>query len=342
MSIKRTFGFQWHLTEKCDQKCKHCYSVSEQKRGIVQQELNKEQYLAVMDNILDFCNKIDAQPGFSITGGDPLLCNHFWDVAECLKANDIPFTILGNPFHLNEDVCNELFSLGCWSYQMSLDGLRDTHDSIRKKGSFDITMQNFELLKSAGIKTSAMNTVTAYNFHDLIKLIYHVVDAKIDSFAFARYVPVGVSDSLGMISSMEYKNLLENVLYAYDKLVGKGTSFSLKEHLFKLLLWEKGLYKPSIVKKVNDGCNCGISQCAILPDGQVFACRRFSSYIGNVIESSLENIFYGNEMSQYRQIEHLKGCCNCELLYDCRGCHAVSHGVSGDYFEADPQCWRFD
>ncbi len=89
-----------------------------------------------------------------------------------------------------------------------------------------------------------------------------------------------------------------------------------------------------------DGCGCGVRHCAILPDGQVFACRRFISPVGNLMNLTMEEIFFGREMAKYREIESLEDCKDCELLYQCRGCHATSYGAFGSFFKKDPQCWK--
>ena len=41
-----------------------------------------------------------------------------------LKEHDIPFAILGNPFHLTDEVCMRLKGYGCRKYQLSLAGMR--------------------------------------------------------------------------------------------------------------------------------------------------------------------------------------------------------------------------
>lgn len=41
-----------------------------------------------------------------------------------------------------------------------------------------------------------------------------------------------------------------------------------------------------------------------------------------------------------RAVEKMEKCGNCELLYYCRGCPAVAYGASGNYYGADPQCWK--
>ena len=74
----------------------------------------------------------DRLPYFYITGGDPILHPYFWRLLELLKEKSIPFTIMGNPFHLTDEVCKRLKSCGCQKYQLSLDGMRDTHDWFRK------------------------------------------------------------------------------------------------------------------------------------------------------------------------------------------------------------------
>lgn len=339
MKNKRVFGFQWHLTEQCDQKCKHCYSVAEQKNNLIKKELNAEQCFKIVDKILAFCKKTNCNPGIGLSGGDPLLASYFWDIAEYLKKKGLKFSILGNPFHLDKAIGERLISLGCENYQMSLDGLEKTHDSIRKKGSFRATIDAIELLKSAGVKTTIMNTVSAGNFCELGKLIRLVTDLKVDLFGFARYCPTN-SDLSNMIKPLDYRNLLEEVWEIYSSLSENKTIFSLKEHLFKLLLYEKGLFKPSSKQVVVDGCGCSIRHCAILPDGQVFACRRFVSPVGNLNTSTMEDIFFGDEMAKYRQIETLEGCKDCKLLYYCRGCHATSYGAFGSFFAKDPQCWK--
>nr|WP_303167227.1 hypothetical protein [Phascolarctobacterium sp.] len=65
----------------------------------------------------------------------------FWRLLALLKEYEIPFTILGNPFHLNDEVCRLLKAHGCQKYQLSLDGMKKTHDWFRKPGSFNCTLE---------------------------------------------------------------------------------------------------------------------------------------------------------------------------------------------------------
>jgi radical SAM protein with 4Fe4S-binding SPASM domain len=45
-------------------------------------------------------------------------------------------------------------------------------------------------------------------------------------------------------------------------------------------------------------------------------------------------------MEKYRDYDKFKKCSKCELKAWCRGCPAVANGTTGDFYGADPQCWK--
>ena len=108
---------------------------------------------------------------------------NFWQLLELLHEKNFPFTILGNPFHLTEKICEKLKSLGCKKYQMSLDGLKDTHDFFRKPGSFDETLKKIPVIKNAKIRAAIMTTVSAKNISEIPALIDKIAGVA-DIFAF--------------------------------------------------------------------------------------------------------------------------------------------------------------
>ena len=142
---KPWFVFQWHITDACDQRCAHCYIYGEDKQK-KPETASTESLLLILDKCLTFCEQRSMRPAFCITGGDPLLHPDFWDFAAMLKQVGAPFTIMGNPFHLTSDACKRLKKLGCRQYQMSVDGLEQTHDLLRKPGSYRETMEKIALL----------------------------------------------------------------------------------------------------------------------------------------------------------------------------------------------------
>ena len=335
---QRSFSIQWHLTERCDQRCKHCYIYNGQ--SIVNTELPLETLSMILMDFIETCKKMNKKPIVSITGGDPLLYPKIWQFLELLQYYSVGFSMLGNPFHLNDEVAGNLKKLGCFNYQMSLDGLQCTHDFIRKPGSFNETIEKLRCLERAGIHSTIMTTVSKTNISEIPKLVPIIINAGAKNFGFARYCP-SENDKNLMVTPEEYKEFLEEMWMVFEKYKDCQTRFSLKDHLWKLFLYEKGLFDISYNEDIiYDGCHCGITHMTILPDGKVYACRRCESPIGKVPEQSLYDIFFSEQLDKYRQFDKFYKCSNCELLRFCRGCPAVAKCTTGDFYSPDPQCWK--
>jgi radical SAM/SPASM domain protein of ACGX system len=303
-----------------------------------------EQMETTFSQCLDFCSVYHRLPYFYITGGDPILHPHFWKLLEKLQSHQIPFTILGNPFHLTEDVCRRLKEAGCQKYQLSLDGLEQTHDWFRKPGSFALTLEKIGLLKEAGIRAVIMTTVSGVNIGEIPALIDTVVEHKADVFAFARYCPTSEEKDTD-ITPEAYRALLatcDQKFRAYEA-AGCTTYFNKKDHLWTLYDYETGAFQipPSAEEgMIYGGCNCGNCHLTILPTGDVYACRRVqNSKVGNVFTDRLADLWVC-EMEQYRNYDAFEKCSRCELKPWCRGCPAVASGKTGNFYAADPQCWK--
>ncbi len=335
------FAYQWHITDYCDQRCKHCYIFSEnQDKKLL--EMPFEKVKETLFSIEEMCQKENKIPYIYLTGGDPILHTQFWDILKLFKEHHIAFDILGNPFHLNDEVCLKLREYGCLKYQLSLDGLKETHDYFRKPGSFDITLEKIKCLKKAGIKVAIMTTVSGTNIKEIPDIIDLVVKNNVDIFAFGRYCPTSLDKSTH-IEPLEYRNLLDICWQKFEQYKENHTSFNLKDHLWTLYLYEKGLIEiPDTLDEntIYDGCHCGSHHMTILPDGKIYACRRMESCVGNIQDKSLYYWFHDKEYDKYRQYDRFEKCRKCELFRFCRGCPAVTYGYSHNMYGRDPQCWK--
>ena len=87
----------------------------------------------------------------------------------------------------------------------------------------------------------------------------------------------------------------------------------------------------------------GVDGLCIMPEGNVFPCRRFPISIGNLLEAPLKKIWEESDLlEELRKKENLKGKCGrCEMR-DCRGCRSLTLALTGDYHEEDPHCWYHD
>lgn len=346
----RWFSLQWHITALCDQQCAHCYIV--QYPEIWQRELKNEltlfQCQSVIDDLVVFCDLLEAKPFIILTGGDPLLRDDIFEICAYAQHRNIGLKMMGNPFHCTADTITSMRQYGIRSFQLSIDGLEATHDALRQPGSFKATLEAIGLLREHGMRTVVMYTVSDRNIQDVLEVMRLVSDFGVDVFAFARYcesIDPCVSRVVLGISPQRYRKLLiESDQLAQElHVAGSRTLFNKKDHLWQLLAYERGdlAIPENPGRQIIEGCSIGRSCLAILADGTVYACRRFPSSIGQVPQQSLVDIFTSDALEGYRQVEHMEKCGHCPLLYYCRGCPAVAFAHSGgNFFSPDPQCWK--
>ena len=337
------FAFQWHLTDACDQRCKHCYLYAEDVARRPAQ-MSWAQIEWTFARILEFCEAFGRRPYLYLTGGDPILHPDFWKLLALVHEGGYGVTVMGNPFHLTEESVARMRELGVVRYQLSLDGLEATHDWFRKPGSFRATLDAIPRLKAAGIRAIVMTTVSAANVDEIPRLIDVVVEAGADVFAFSRYCPTAGNKDVG-IEPARYRELLAacDERFQWHEAHGAQTYFNRKDHLWTLYDYETGAFDPSDQPDdglVRGGCHCGDCHLTITSEGDVMACRRVAgSVVGNVFEDRLQDLWLG-PFERFRELGEFQKCSRCELLRFCRGCPAVAAGTSGSFYAPDPQCWK--
>lgn len=66
--MKPYFSFQWHITDDCDQRCKHCYIFAESQQKCID-SMTRGEMETVLKNCEDFCETFGRRPYFYLTGG---------------------------------------------------------------------------------------------------------------------------------------------------------------------------------------------------------------------------------------------------------------------------------
>lgn len=345
-----TFFLQWHITAKCDQKCKHCYMYDSLfYKSEVQNELSLSDCKSIVDDFLYTLGSISRKGSIYFTGGDPLLREDFFDILKYTSNKNIfPIGIAGNSYHLDLNIALKLKKYGVTMYQISLDGLEETHDYFRKPGSFNDALRGYDVLKKAEISAMCMFTVSKRNMKDLIPVIRMAAEIGIAGFDFDRLVPVGSASDLKeqIIDPLEYKELLLEVNAEYKKLRKKGckTQFGYKDNLWGLVLKERDLILTQTLVPhgygLKRGCLIGEAGLAVLADGSVMACRRLPVIVGKLPQQTIEEVFYESPvLNELRNTDKLDKCKSCINLHSCKGCRAIAYGFYENYFSQDPGCW---
>lgn len=318
------FTLQWHITQACDLHCKHCYDRS--KRS----SLELDQGIAILDDLRIFCQNKNVSGQVSFTGGNPLLHPHFLELYKAATDRDLAVAILGNPAHREQ--IDELVAVEPpVFYQVSLEGLREHNDHIRGSGHFDRVIDFLGVLRDLNIYSMVMLTLTKDNMGQVLPLAELLRD-KTDLFTFNRLAMVGEGAGLQSASPDAYADFLG----AYQEAAKINPVMGLKDNLFNIMRTQRG--EKLFGGCAGYGCGAAFNFISVLPDGEAHACRKFPSYIGNVFEQNLGEI-YESEMAQ-RYRAGSTACRNCAIRAVCGGCLAVAHGFGIDIFEErDPYCF---
>lgn len=158
----------WQLNSACNLGCLHC--CEEAGHGMPD-EMTKEQ-------ALDFCRQIaDLDiPYMAISGGEPLLCPHIFDVCQLIRDNNISLKIETNGEFIDKKTAKKLAELKMRSVQISLDGATSkTHERLRLRGDWGKSVAACKLLTEYGVNTEIVFVPTQFNIHeigDIIELAY--------------------------------------------------------------------------------------------------------------------------------------------------------------------------
>jgi selenobiotic family peptide radical SAM maturase len=318
------FTLQWHITQACDLHCKHCYDRSER------DSMRLDRALTVLDDFYDFCQRMHVQGQVTFTGGNPLLYPHFDDLYRTAFQLGFGIAILGNPTPRNRieeiaDIATPLY------FQISLEGLAPHNDDIRGKGHFSKSLAFLDMLQQLGIFSMVMLTLTRDNLDQVLPLA-ELLKHRADFFTFNRLSTVGEGANLLMPQKKAFKAFLKR----YEKAVGGNPILGRKDNLLNIVRWENG--HPPFGGCTGYGCGAAFNFMALLPDGEVHACRKFPSAIGNIRAKSLYDIYHTAQANRYRAGS--QACKACGLNLVCRGCLAITHSMGLDVFDdKDPFCF---
>jgi MoaA/NifB/PqqE/SkfB family radical SAM enzyme len=155
--VQKELTLQWHITEKCDFRCKFCYIPHLQKDK--RKDFPTQKAFEIIEDFSRLIKKLKIIGRINFTGGNPLLHRDFFELIKSARKEGLRFGILGNPTATEEQL-KELKKLRIFRYQISLDGLESTHDYFRGKGRFREAIEFLKLEGEVGITRVVLSTVS--------------------------------------------------------------------------------------------------------------------------------------------------------------------------------------
>ena len=175
----------WNLIRRCNLTCMHCYSIS----GDVDfpGELTTGQVETTLRDLRAF-----GVPVLILSGGEPLLRRDIFEISR--KAKDLGFFLClsTNGTLIEEWMADKIAAAGYDYVGISIDGLAETHDVVRRKvGAFDKSIDALRLLRDRGVKVGVRFTMTQENEHHLEPLLDLCEAEKFPKFYLSHLVYAG-------------------------------------------------------------------------------------------------------------------------------------------------------
>ena len=131
------FFIQWHLTERCNLKCAHCYQA-----GVCGDEVPFSEVKRVVAEVKEMIEAWEDAYGLSfslsynITGGEQFLRADLFDVLREVRESRGDIYLLTNGTLVTSDKAKRLAAHGVRGVQVSIEGPEKIHDQIRGRGNF--------------------------------------------------------------------------------------------------------------------------------------------------------------------------------------------------------------
>jgi len=339
------FFFQWHLTERCNLRCTHCYQ-----EGCQGGELSLPQAKKIVniahDTIQSWSDtyEVDFSPSFNVTGGEPFLSSYLMHILDHLNTKGFDIFLLTNGTMIDSEKAGMLAAIPVQGVQVSIEGPEAVHNQIRGKGKFRKAMHGVDQLLDAGLEVTLNVTLSEINYYYLKDLVELASSVGVQRLGFSRLVPYGRGKDLinRIIPKEKLRQVYEDILTTRNDKVLITTGDPVASQVGEEIDGKNDTIPLG-------GCAAGVSGITILPDGTLTPCRRLGVPIGNILKGSFREIWATSPvLESLRTKSSYKGKCGmCARWSQCRGCRAIAYAYSilhglGDYLAEDPQCFIDD
>lgn len=329
--VRERFVLQWHITHACNLRCKHCYQED------YGSHMSKEQMTIVLDKFSSFVGNHDYIGQINLTGGEPLFHPEFFWLAKEIRKRRFRLGILTNGTLIDQQAAEKLAELQPAFVQVSLDGTKKIHDTIRGKGAFKQTLKAIKFLKRQNIRVLVSFTAQKSNYKELSGLARVCKKYRVDKLWWDRVVTENEEEKEALaLSTSEFQEILKvsgklNKKYKHSD----GISMVTNQRALQFLGCsdcQMGYY-----------CSAGKHLLAVVANGGVMPCRRLPFVVGNIFEKDFEEILESEGvMKELRNFTFPEECTGCEHLVRCKGgARCVTYGQTKDLYAKDINCfWK--
>lgn len=277
----------WEVTYRCNMRCKHCGSGCGEP---LNDELTTDEALRLCDEM----GRLEVRL-VTLSGGEPFMRPDWPVIAKRLKQNGVRVNCISNGWFISAPLIEEAKGSGIINIGVSVDGLKETHDLLRRRGSFDRAMSSLALMERHDMPTVACTAVNKKNIQELAQVKRYLIERGVEQWQFQIAVPMGnMSHHPELVIS---PNDLVTVLdFCYDTMKEGRITVCLADCIgyYSIKGREIGRYADGEADGIWRGCPAGKRVVGIRANGDISGCLsiREDSFIeGNVRDASLVEIW---------------------------------------------------
>jgi len=264
-----------------------------------------------MDKIAD--ELYDWGININLTGGEPFLREDIFEIMLYLEQTDnvVSYNVITNGVAIRREDMERMNLLEkLIEVKLSIEHSdAEINDRIRGKGSFAKLMEKYNLLRELCRKKLVfMYTLAEYNYKDIVSenrmgLLDFAAVKGADAVILERFVPLGRGKELkqSCLDEVQWEAVIKAVVdYA-------GLEMEVDElkdyRAFYIELGDTIEVKGAL-------CNLGEMTMALMPNGDIYPCRRLPIKIGNIFTDRIIDLMP-----------------KIDLLKDKQGCTALRHSL---------------
>ena len=345
----------WNVGQRCNLKCVHCYSQSQDKA--YSGELSTLEGRGLIEDLARF-----GSPVILFSGGEPLLRKDLFLLAQLATEKGMRAVISTNGTLITKKMAGELKRIGLSYVGVSLDGMEQTNDRFRGvKGAFAAALRGIRNCQEAGIKVGLRFTINRRNASDIPEIFSLLERENIPRVCFYHLVYAGRGTRLmeDDLDHRETRRILDLIidrtkdLHERNKPVEVLTVDNHADgpYLYLRMLRERSPRAAEVLKllQMNEGNSSGVGIGCVSWDGSVHADQFWRYYsFGNIRQRPFSEIWMDRREPLMAQLKekrkYVRGrCAACRWLDVCSGNFRVrAEAVTGDPWAPDPACYLTD
>jgi MoaA/NifB/PqqE/SkfB family radical SAM enzyme/SAM-dependent methyltransferase len=242
----------FHLTDRCNMACTHCLFSS---APTAKPELPTAEVLKLIKEA-----ELNGCRVFALTGGEPFVHPGIEKIISAImEIENSHAVILSNGLEAADFLKKHNFDPERLHLQISVDGIKATHDKIRGKGMFEGLQRNLAELRKIKTAFTLSMCVTRSNAEQMPEIVNFAAENGASNVHFMWYFIRGRGKEKEFIEPSE---IMKYLLQAETLAARKGITIDNIEAVRSMIFAPCGT--------IHDGSSAGWKSVAIGPDGKIY------------------------------------------------------------------------